>query len=159
MYNLYPSEPDRSEASVSQLELRTQTGNETLEQVAVFSNIPPGATSCKLSWIQAAASERDFVVEGSGYTSVLHLPGFPGQGEPVSWNSVEPFAEASSSTAQHPDFTNWDKPDQGATEHLNGPVDCAASIYLKLAIDTLNGEGHLYLGQDGKNGLVIEYTC
>ncbi|KAI2465852.1 hypothetical protein F4781DRAFT_407587 [Annulohypoxylon bovei var. microspora] len=159
MYNLFPTQPDFSQTSVSYLEVQVRGTEPQLEQVAVFQGIPAGAKTCTLSWAQASEAERVFVVDDSGYTSVLPLTGFPAAGSPVSSASVKPFEPADAAAAKHPDFTFWDKQSKDAATHTAGVVACAEEMYFKVAIDTTNGDGHVYLEQDAKNGFYISYTC
>lgn len=157
MYNLYPSQPDLSQSPVSYLQVQVSGTNPQLEQVAVFSGIPSNAKTCSLMWAQAAESERTFVVDGSGLTSILPLTGFPSTGSPVSANSIKPFESGEKAT--HSDFTFWDKQSKDAVNHTVGAIECAEEVYYKMSIDTENGDGHVYLEQDGKNGFYVTYTC
>ncbi|KAI1097298.1 hypothetical protein F4804DRAFT_328000 [Jackrogersella minutella] len=159
MYNLSPSEPDKSQAAVTFLQVQAGGDSPQAEQVAVFRGVPAAAKACTLHWAQAAEAERTFVVDGSGYTSVLPLTGFPAAGAPVSSSSIAAFEPADDGKATHPDFTFWDKQSKNAVNHTAGAVDCAEDLYFKVSIDTLNGDGHVYLQQDSKNGLFITYTC
>ncbi|KAI1764240.1 hypothetical protein GGR53DRAFT_327618 [Hypoxylon sp. FL1150] len=157
MYNIYPSDPSRSEAPVSHLEVQLHGSDPAVEQVAVFSGIPASAKSCTLGWSQAAASERVFVVEKSGLVSTTQLTGFPS--DAVSAASVAAYEpEDPAEKGLTTDFTLWDKT-ATATGHVGGGVDCAESIYVKVAIEPVNGDGHVYMDQDLKNGLTIAYTC
>ena len=159
MYNLYPSLPTAAEAPVSFIQIQQHDNRSIYEQAAVFTGIPAEATSCTLGWRQADASARLFVVVGSALVASLQLQGFPTGSPPVvSWASVEPFVEASNTTALHPDFTAWDKI-QDANDHIAGGITCAQEIYLKLALDGRNGDGHLYFNQDEKNGFYVAYSC
>ncbi|OTA93598.1 hypothetical protein M434DRAFT_395530 [Hypoxylon sp. CO27-5] len=159
MYNLFPAEPDKTQPAVSYLQVQEQENQAPLEQVAVFQGIPATATKCSLNWAQAAEAERTFVVDHSGYTSVLQLTGFPAAGEPISSASIAKYEPADQSKAKHPDFTFWDKQSKDAQTHSAGQVDCAENIYLKVALDTLNGDGRVYLEQDAKNGFYVTYEC
>ncbi|KAI4859245.1 hypothetical protein F4820DRAFT_440382 [Hypoxylon rubiginosum] len=156
MYNLYPSEPDRAEASVSRLEVGTAPA---LEQVAVFRGIPASAKSCTLGWSQADASERVFVVEKNGLLSTVPLTGFPADDTKVSAASVAAYEPKDDSAEDSTmDFTFWDQTEK-ATNHTGSPVACAENIYIKVALNPVNGDGHLYMYQDGKNGITLSYTC
>ncbi|KAL7627939.1 hypothetical protein AAE478_002134 [Parahypoxylon ruwenzoriense] len=159
MYNLYPSEPDLAQTPVSYLQVQVHGTDPQLEQAVVFRGIPAEAKTCTLSWAQADASERNFVVVDSGLISVQPLAGFPdvGQGEPVTSDSVDAFVDPAVKPLR-PDFTFWDKT-EAATPHTAGPIDCAQDVYFKVNIDARNGDGHVYLEQDAKNGFYIEYTC
>ncbi|XXG98876.1 hypothetical protein Hte_005206 [Hypoxylon texense] len=155
MYNIYPSDPSRSEASVSRLEVGTD--DPAVAQVAVFRGIPAGAKSCTLGWSQADASERRFVVDRSGLVDTTQLTGFPSSGA-VSAASVASYEPEDPAKTHTLDFTFWDKTEK-ATSHTGGAVDCAESVYVKIALDKANGEGHVYMDQDGKNGLTLSYAC
>ncbi|KAI2621189.1 hypothetical protein GGR54DRAFT_91930 [Hypoxylon sp. NC1633] len=159
MYNLYPTDPTRSEAAVTRLDITT-LNSPTTEQAMVFHGIPAGATRCTLHWAQAGAAERTFVVEHSGLVSVAPLTGFPAAGSPVSIASLAPFAEAddAAGAAFDVDFTFWDAT-LTATDHVGSPVACAESVYLKVGLDATNGAGHVLLEQDARNGFYIEYEC
>ncbi|OTA99769.1 hypothetical protein M426DRAFT_251924 [Hypoxylon sp. CI-4A] len=154
MYNLYPSDPDLAQDPVSYLQVQVHEQDPQLEQVAAFHGIPSEAKKCFLGWGQGKPEERTFVVDHSGLTSLFQLTGFPA--EPVSSNSVAPFVPADST---HADFTSWDDASHPEQKHDNGEIDCAESIYFKLALDTENGDGHVYMEQDAKNGLFVSYTC
>ncbi|KAI1086375.1 hypothetical protein F5B19DRAFT_162879 [Rostrohypoxylon terebratum] len=157
MYNLYPSQPDLSQSPVSYLQVQASEKDPQLEQVAIFRGIPSNAKTCALMWAQASESERTFVVDGSGLTAIQPLTGFPSAGAPVSANSIKPFESADAPT--HSDFTFWDKQSKDAVNHTVGLIQCAEQVYYKLSLDTLNGDGHVYLEQDAKNGFYVTYTC
>ncbi|KAI1460382.1 hypothetical protein F4805DRAFT_417347 [Annulohypoxylon moriforme] len=159
MYNLYPSQPDLSQTPVTYLQIQVSGTNPHLEQAAVFRGIPSGAKTCNLMWAQAAEAERTFVVDGSGFTSILPLTGFPSSGSPVSTNSLKPFIPGDDVKPTHADFTFWDKQSKDAVNHTVGQFECAEEVYFKLAIDTTNGDGHVYLEQDKKNGFYVTYNC
>ncbi|KAI1417028.1 hypothetical protein F5Y13DRAFT_153576 [Hypoxylon sp. FL1857] len=159
MYNLYPGEPDKTEPAVSYLQVQVQEGKPEIDQVAVFQNIPATAQKCFLNWAQAAEAERTFTVDDSGYTAVQQLSGFPGAGEPISSASIAKYEPADKTKAKHPDFTFWDKQSKDAQTHSAGEIDCAENIYVKVSLDTLNGDGHIYMEQDDKNGFYVTYTC
>ncbi|KAI1491824.1 hypothetical protein F5X96DRAFT_444481 [Biscogniauxia mediterranea] len=160
MYNLYPSEPDRSEAAVTVIEVEGTTST-TQEQAMVVGGIPAAAQNCSVIWIQAAADARDFAVTGSGLTSVLQLEGFPAPGEPVSWAAVAPFVESTSKPRnRHADFTGWDQPEYANRNHTLGAFDCAEEMRFHLAIDREEGgDGHVHFQQDEHNGFFVEYSC
>ncbi|KAI1633033.1 hypothetical protein F4809DRAFT_51767 [Biscogniauxia mediterranea] len=160
MYNLYPAQPDRSEAAVSVIEVEG-TANSTREQAMVVGGIPAGARTCSVIWVQAGAEARDFAVTGSGLTSVLQLEGFPAPGAPVSWAAVAPFVEpAGDGRDPHADFTAWDQPQYGAANHTVGLFDCAPEMRFHLAIDReLGGDGHVHFQQDEHNGFFVQYSC
>ncbi|ORY57751.1 uncharacterized protein BCR38DRAFT_448582 [Pseudomassariella vexata] len=157
MWNLYPSQPDLSQSPFTYLEVQIFESYPQLQQVAVFSGIPPTAKSCTLGWSQSDSTSRTFVVEGSGLIAASPLTGFPAEGEPVSTNSIKPF-ETAVDDALTPDFTSWDQV-AAAWNHTAGAVDCAEEIHLKLEIDARNGDGHVYFEQDAANGLYVSYTC
>ncbi|KAI0841186.1 hypothetical protein F5Y06DRAFT_260881 [Hypoxylon sp. FL0890] len=159
MYNLLPGEPDKTQPAVSYLQFQVQDNQPEQEQVAVFQGIPASAKTCYLNWAQAAEAERTFTVDGSGYSTVEQLTGFPAAGQPISSASIAQYEPADKSKAQHPDFTFWDKQSKDAVTHKGGEIDCAENVYLKVALDTLNGDGRVYMEQDAKNGFYITYTC
>ncbi|KAI1397526.1 hypothetical protein F4819DRAFT_503287 [Hypoxylon fuscum] len=158
MYNLHPAQAELAQPSVSYLETQLHGSDPALAQAAVFSGIPATAKTCTLSWAQADAAARTFTVEKSGLISVLPLTGFPAAGAPVSSASVAAFEPADAEVALTPDFTFWDQT-KTATNHTAGPVPCAENIYLKVSQNPVNGDGHVYLQQDEKNGFYISYTC
>ncbi|KAH9986403.1 hypothetical protein F4779DRAFT_611826 [Xylariaceae sp. FL0662B] len=157
MYNLHPSQPELAGPSVSHLEVQAGKDVAPLEQVAVFKGIPEGAKYCTLGWSQADAANRNFTVTGDGLITVSQLTGFPADGEPVSSTSVAPFEDPAAPKTT-PDFTEWDK-SQGASDHMNGPLTCGTEMYLKLAKAEGTDDGHVYLEQDDKNGLFVQYSC
>ncbi|KAI1379629.1 hypothetical protein F4677DRAFT_409814 [Hypoxylon crocopeplum] len=158
MYNLYPSEPSKAAPAVSYLQVHMQGDEPHLEQAAVFRGIPSGAKTCTVNWAQADEALRTFVVEHSGLIEVLPLTGFPAEGTPISSASVAPFVPADASGATHPDFTFWDQTKTAVT-HTAGQIPCAEDIYVKLALDPTNGDGHVFMEQDAQNGFYITYTC
>ncbi|KAI1776617.1 hypothetical protein F4818DRAFT_457402 [Hypoxylon cercidicola] len=158
MYNIYPSEPERAEAPVSHLEVRIHGADPALQQVAVFGGIPAAARTCTLGWAQAAASERVFVVEKSGLLETQQLAGFPAAGAPASAAGVAAYEPADPARTHSMDFTFWDHTEAAAV-HVGSQVDCAEHVYVKVALDPVNGDGHVYMDQDAKNGLTLTYTC
>ncbi|KAI1137796.1 hypothetical protein F5Y05DRAFT_62364 [Hypoxylon sp. FL0543] len=159
MYNLLPGEPDKAQPAVTYLQFQVQANQPEQQQVAVFQGIPATAQKCYLNWAQAAEAERTFTVDGSGYSAVQQLTGFPAAGAPVSSASIAQYVPADQAKTQHPDFTFWDKQSKDAATHSGGEVDCAEDVYLKVSLDTLNGDGRVYMEQDAKNGFYITYTC
>ncbi|KAI0388095.1 hypothetical protein F5Y04DRAFT_241648 [Hypomontagnella monticulosa] len=156
MYNLYPSEPEKAQDAVSHLHISYHKDAPALEQVAIF-HLPANAKTCSLNWAQADEAERTFVVDESGLASILPLTGFPAAGTPVSAASVAPYEPATGST--HADFTFWDKQAKDATTHSVGNFVCAENVYFKLSIDSVNGDGEVFMEQDKKNGFFVTYTC
>src|SRR3569833_3271489 len=64
--NQRPSQSNFSEAAVTYIQVQLENNQSTVEQAAVFRDIPAEAKTCTLGWRQAAASERRFVVDNSG---------------------------------------------------------------------------------------------
>ncbi|KAM0363042.1 hypothetical protein ACHAO7_010943 [Fusarium culmorum] len=90
-----------------------------------------------------------------GLTSVKQLSGFPDT-KNVNYNTVKEFETVDESVGAA-DFTNWDDlPVQG---HIIGSIDCKSSIYLKAALRNPDGNTKVFLDQNSKNGLYIEYIC
>ncbi|KAI0889307.1 uncharacterized protein GGS22DRAFT_153618 [Annulohypoxylon maeteangense] len=156
MYNLDLLQPDLSQTPVTYLQVQASGASKQLEQVVVFSGIPAGAKTCNLMWAQAAEAERTFVVDGSGLAAILPLTGVPSL---VSANSIKPYLPAADTKPVHPDFTFWDKQSKDAATHTVGRFNCAEEVYYKIQLDTQNGDGRVYLEQDGKNGLYVTYEC
>ncbi|KAH9894543.1 hypothetical protein F4778DRAFT_783976 [Xylariomycetidae sp. FL2044] len=176
MYSLYPTEPDRAEPAVTELHVQMLGNVSRLEQLAVFPPsrgiIPADAKFCTLRWVQAAIADRHFTVKDSGLVSALQLSSSDVPSEGVSAAGVAPLVEdavARGNVDLHPDFTAWDTDEFGEYTHTAGSVDCsggtagaageAGALAFRVKIDGRNGGGHLYLGQDEKNGLVIDYGC
>ncbi|KAI0468781.1 hypothetical protein F4859DRAFT_490292 [Xylaria cf. heliscus] len=157
MYQVLPLRTSQSGPAVSQLEVQ-RTGNySTIENIAIFEGIPDHASTCVLGWIQAAKEERDFTVMGNGLLAAQQLSRLP-DGE-VSWENIVPIAEEAVQEGLpllHPDTTDWSEIET-AESHIAGNVDCYTTIYLKLQIDSRDGDGYVYLGQDIKNGLTLEF--
>ena len=132
-------------------------GESLIEQAIVFKGIPAEAKKCSLNWKQADESERSFIVEGQGLTSITQLEGFPAEGEPVTFNSLRAFEGGDDATSFGPEFTGWPET-KGASEHLAGAIDCSEDIYLRISVRLSAGDGFIYLAQDEKNGFYIAYT-
>ena len=132
-------------------------GNESLiEQAIVFKGIPAEAKKCSLWWKQADVSERSFTVAGQGLTSIIQLSGFPAEGEPVSFNSLQQF-EHEGAVSMGPEFTGWPNV-KGASTHLAGSIDCSEDLFFRISIRVSQGDGFIYLAQDEKNGFYVAYT-
>lgn len=158
MYNIYPQAPEVSKPAVTGLHIETFEGKSQLEQVAVFTGIPAGAKNCMLGWSQADKEDRVFVVKGgTGLTRIRQLSGLPAPADGISFSSMQPYDDAPQNDDLGPDFTFWDDEQYDATEHSAGGVDCAESIYLRVALRDPATKASLYLGQDEKNGLWVEY--
>ncbi|RYP91117.1 hypothetical protein DL770_002773 [Monosporascus sp. CRB-9-2] len=155
MYNLNSSDADRGEPPVGYFQVEAQE-DVSIEQAAVFRGIPAGAKLCKLMWRQAGSAERCFSVDGHGLTAVRQLSGFPGEDEPVTFNSLRAFDRGNATTFS-PDFSFWPDHD-GPFEHMAGAITCSQEIYLRIAINRSYGDGFIYLDQDEKNGFYIQYT-
>ncbi|RYO82826.1 hypothetical protein DL766_006244 [Monosporascus sp. MC13-8B] len=155
MYNLNSSDADRGEPPVGYFQVEAQ-GGVSIEQAIVFRGIPIGARLCKLMWRQAGSAERCFSVGGHGITAVRQLSGFPGENEPVTFNSLRAF-DGDNATTFSPDFSFWPDHD-GPFKHLAGAITCSEEIYLRIALNRSYGDGFIYLDQDEKNGFYIQYT-
>ncbi|KAI1437620.1 hypothetical protein GGR50DRAFT_50034 [Xylaria sp. CBS 124048] len=156
MYRVFPSQPTFAMDPASDLHIQSFNNQSILENIAVFENVPATAKRCTLGWSQAALAERDtFIVDGSGLLSVQQLPRLPDGA--ITWAAITPIvaeAVADGDPVSTPDMTSW--PDiETAENHINGPMDCAETIYLKVRIDGRNGDGFVYMGQNDKNGLTI----
>ncbi|RYP07129.1 hypothetical protein DL764_002676 [Monosporascus ibericus] len=154
MYNLNSSDADRGEPPVGYFQVEAQK-NVSIEQAAVFRGIPTGARLCMLMWRQAGSAERCFSVDGQGLTTVRQLSGFPGEDEPVTFNSLRAFDRGNATTFS-PDFSFWPDHD-GPFEHIAGAIPCSQEIYLRIAVNRSYGDGFIYLDQDEKNGFYIQY--
>jgi hypothetical protein len=158
MYNIYPQQPDLARPVGADLHLETYGGQSQLEQVAVFRGLPTGAKSCTLGWSQSDKPSRAFIVKGdSGLSLVRPLSGFPADG-PISYAAIQPFDDASEDEQFGPDFTLWDDEQYQEYAHIGGSVKCAGDIFVKISLRYPEQKTSLYLGQDEKNGLWIEYT-
>ncbi|KAI3323481.1 hypothetical protein HD806DRAFT_496831 [Xylariaceae sp. AK1471] len=157
MYRVYPTAPNISEASVSQLEVQRWDNASILENIVVFEGIPPNAKTCTLGWVQAAKAERTtFIVTGNGLLAAQQLTRIPKRR--MTWHNIALIAKESVEQGKpllHPDTTYW--PDiETQSSHIAGFVDCAEAIYLKIQIDDRSGDGYVFLGQDVRDGLTIE---
>lgn len=157
MYNLKSFEPDSSEPPVEEVQIAGLKEVSLLEQAIVFKGVPADAKRCSLNWQQADASERSFTVVGQGLTRARQLSGFPGEGEPVSFNSLREFEGDDDAPSFSPDFTRWPE-NEGPFVHLAGPIDCSEEIYLRISVQVAQGDGFIHLAQDEKNGFYIAYT-
>jgi hypothetical protein len=158
MFYLYPQNATSSKAPISGLYIEAYANVSQIEQVAVFRGIPAGATNCVSGWSQANKTDRVFIVKGeSGLSRMRPLSGFPADGEPVSFASVQPFDTANDTQQFGADFTFWDDEQYQQWDHTNGPVECAEDIYIKVAIRDPLVKASIYMEQDTANGLWIEY--
>lgn len=157
MYNIYPQAPDVSKPAVAGLHIETYEGKSQLEQVAVFAGVPAAAKQCTLGWSQAGKEDRVFVVKGdTGLTRVRQLSDLPLL-DGISFSSVQPYDDAPEGEGLGPDFTFWDDEQYDEWEHTAGGVDCAEVVYLRVALRDPASKASLYLGQDEKNGLWLEW--
>ncbi|KXJ97349.1 hypothetical protein Micbo1qcDRAFT_200055 [Microdochium bolleyi] len=174
-YNLYPGDPDRAEAPTSYIDIQNLPDREEREQVIVFQGVPAGALTCTLGWVQAAAAEREFVVEDNGSTKVKPFYDFPsattrgleeGDGDcneeeqdpVINYSTIKPLSSASAELELGPDFTFWnDSP--GAVPHVAGAVPCAEEMYFHIRINPGNGLGDVHFRQDEKNGFIMNWVC
>ncbi|KAH9886868.1 hypothetical protein F4778DRAFT_757967 [Xylariomycetidae sp. FL2044] len=162
MYNLYPQDASKAEAPVNAIDQQRTANVSQLEQAVVFAGLPQGAKSCSLGWSQGAAGERDFQTKGSGLISTLQLAGLPSGDGDVSFGTVAPFvdgARAAGTPVQRLDMTFWDDASYPAQDHTVGFVDCAESMYFRLAVDDSVADGFVHMAQDEQNGLFISYMC
>ncbi|VUC32919.1 unnamed protein product [Clonostachys rosea] len=159
-YNLYPQEPERSEAPVQAVHVETYGGQSIREQVVIFKGIPPGAQQCQLKWAQAPTPNQVFIAKFGSNTepgiSTRQLSGFPAEGVPLSYASVQPFDTKDAATSPTINFENWDTPGSSGT-HNGGITDCAETIYFKLAFKNTTANMHAYMAQDYGNGLQMYY--
>ncbi|KAF4461533.1 hypothetical protein FALBO_11673 [Fusarium albosuccineum] len=152
LYNIFPESPDLSKDSLG-FHLETYNNASQVEQVLVFSGIPAGAKTCSVGWDQGERIERVFIVKGgNALAGVKQLSGFPDN--EVTYNTIKPFADGEEFGGA--DFTNWD--DLPAQGHNIGSVDCAETLYLKVALRDKNGNTKVFLNQDKTNGLAITYS-
>jgi hypothetical protein len=165
MYYVYPQHPDVSKPAVPHLHVETFTNLSQIEQVAVFRGIPADAQNCSLGWVQADKIDRVFLLRVSdpnapspGLSSVRQLSGFPNEEEGVSWNSIKEFDTADPEPLRGPDFTFWDDEVYETTAHGGGEVDCAETVYIKIALRDPLQKASLYMAQDEVNGLVLHYA-
>ncbi|RYP15775.1 hypothetical protein DL765_005501 [Monosporascus sp. GIB2] len=100
------------------------------------------------------SAERCFSVDGHGLTAVRQLSGFPGEDEPLTFNSLRAF-DRDNATTFSPDFSFWPDHD-GPFEHMAGAITCSEEIYLRIALNRSYGDGSIYLDQDEKNGFYIQ---
>ncbi|RBR04414.1 uncharacterized protein FIESC28_11567 [Fusarium coffeatum] len=155
LYNVYPSAPNVAKKSPG-FHIETYNNASQVEQLLVFSDIPAEAKSCSVGWAQGERPERIFIVKGGdGLTSVKQLSGFP-DAKNVNYNTAKEFDTIDESVGAA-DFTNWD--DLPAQGHIIGSIDCKSSIYLKAALRNPDGNTKVFLEQNSKNGLYIEYSC
>lgn len=161
MHVVLPSDPDYSTGDVGYFQV--QQGVMDINEVGVFSGIPADATTCSVRWKQGAVGERSFTVTGNGAVSVVQLGGAFDPAQNVTWAAVEGATALGNELMAN--MGNWDKPDQGATTHIVGDVQCAEVVSLKF--ETFKGAGgstpdesdNYWLEQDDKNGFYITYSC
>ncbi|RMJ20089.1 hypothetical protein BHE90_008930 [Fusarium euwallaceae] len=153
-YNVFPKYPDLAKNALG-FHLETYNNASQVEQVVVFKGIPANAKDCSVGWDQGERISRTFIVKGGdALAGVRQLSGFP-EGA-VTYNSVQPFDNAEKDVGGA-DFTNWD--DLAPQGHLTGGIDCAETLYLKVALRNPDGNTKVFLGQDDTNGLHITYSC
>ncbi|CAH0040166.1 unnamed protein product [Clonostachys rhizophaga] len=160
IYNLYPLEPERSEAPIQAIHVETYRGQSIREQVVVFKGIPPEARLCQLKWAQAPTPNQVFIAKYGSNTepgiSTRQLSGFPAEGVAPSYASVQPFDTKAPETSPTINFENWDTPGSSGTRE-GGDMVCAETIYLKLAFKNTTADMHAYMAQDYGNGLRMYY--
>ncbi|KAM0420474.1 hypothetical protein ACHAPT_011767 [Fusarium lateritium] len=154
LYNIFPEHPDLSKQA-SGFHLETYNNASQVEQVLVFKNIPSSAKDCIVGWDQGDRIQRVFIVKGGdALAGVRQLTALPDGA--ITYNSIKPYDTAEKDIGGA-DFTNWDDLDpQG---HITGGIDCAETLYLKVALRNPDGNTKVFLGQDDTNGLRINYTC
>lgn len=157
IHDIFPTQPDLATGPATGVHLETYADKSQVEQVLAFTGIPKDAKSCSFNWKQGDRIERIFIVKGGeGLAGAKQLSGFPAAGEAVSYNSVKPFDTAKAEFGGA-DFTNWDT--LGDDTHGVGVVDCAESLYFKVALRNAKGETSIYLNQNESNGYYVSYTC
>ncbi|CAI4213237.1 unnamed protein product [Parascedosporium putredinis] len=136
IHDIFPTQPDLATGPATGVHLETYADKSQVEQVLAFTGIPKDAKSCSFNWKQGDRIERIFIA--------------------VSYNSVKPFDTAKAEFGGA-DFTNWDT--LGDDTHGVGVVDCAESLYFKVALRNAKGETSIYLNQNESNGYYVSYTC
>ncbi|CEI62141.1 hypothetical protein FVEN_g10354 [Fusarium venenatum] len=155
LYNVFPSAPNVAKKT-SGFHVETYNNASQVEQLLVFNDVPADAKDCSIGWAQGERPERIFIVKGGdALTEVKQLSGFPDT-KSVTYETAKEF-DTADETAGAADFTNWD--DLPAQGHIIGAIDCKSSIYLKAALRNPDGNTKVYLEQNSKNGLYIEYSC
>ncbi|RGP81039.1 hypothetical protein FLONG3_828 [Fusarium longipes] len=154
LYDVFPSAPNVAKKA-SGFHVETYNNASQVEQLVVFNNVPENAKECSLGWAQGERPERIFIVKGGdALTEVKQLSGFPDKS--VTYQTAKEF-DTIDETVGAADFTNWD--DLPAQGHIIGGIDCKSSIYLKAALRNPDGNTKVFLEQNSKNGLYIEYSC
>ncbi|KAI0024049.1 hypothetical protein F4780DRAFT_727272 [Xylariomycetidae sp. FL0641] len=153
LHALHPATPSQVSDPSTTIDLERTGDASVTEQVAVFSGVPANASACYLFWSQADAGARTFSVDGSGLVDVAQLASVPAtfSSAGVAALAANPVVEAAA------DFTSWDAPEYGATEHRVGAVDCMADMAFLLRLRGTNGDGHVLMEQDASNGFYIQY--
>jgi hypothetical protein len=155
LYNVFPSAPNVAKKS-SGFHIETYNNASQVEQLVVFNDVPAKAKDCSIGWAQGERPERIFIVKGGdALTEVKQLSGFP-DAKSVTYQTAKEF-DTADETVGAADFTNWD--DLPAQGHIIGGIDCKSSIYLKAALRNPEGNTKVFLEQNSKNGLYIEYSC
>ncbi|KAM0350681.1 hypothetical protein ACHAPU_003172 [Fusarium lateritium] len=155
LYSVFPGSPDMAKKS-SGFHVETYNNASQVEQLLVFTDIPASAKDCSLGWAQGERPERIFVVKGGdGLTELRQLSGFPDP-KSVTYETAKEF-DTGDKPVGAADFTNWD--DLPAQGHIIGGIDCKSTIYLKAALRNPDGNTKVFLEQNSKNGLHIQYSC
>lgn len=161
LYTLFPGEPDLASPAVADFHVQyNNVTGLTIQQAAVFRQLPAEATGCYFGWAQDDAYTGILVAGGDGLLTGRQLSGFPDTTEGgVSAAAVQPFDTADPDLAFEAEFTSWDREIKG-TYHVSGPgkITCAEEVYLILEKpQTTNG--NVFLKRSEAAGLFLEYRC
>ncbi|KAH8205112.1 hypothetical protein TruAng_000677 [Truncatella angustata] len=161
MYVVAPLESDtRTKTTVPHFQVIS--GDMDVNEVGVFTGIPADAKSCSLGWHQGDANKRTFKVTGNGLVSAWQLDDLNTK-DGVSWSDVKSAKTVGKEAG--PDFTSWDLPEYGSTNHGSWSLDCRETIYikfetLKVPADSDSKEyRNVYMDQDENNGFYVRYEC
>ncbi|PGH15904.1 hypothetical protein AJ79_02071 [Helicocarpus griseus UAMH5409] len=111
----------------------TKDGESTVAQQITFT-LPEGAKGCALGW--EVGNEREFTVEGNGYTKI--------------------FQDNASESIGGADFTNWPQVGGPHSHDVVSDLECERTMVFEAH---LQEDGEVRLVQTKENGWVMEYTC
>lgn len=158
MFNIYYYPDVPSFPSTSKI-LNVMNGSETRsaqDQIARWANLPNNAKNCTIGYHQNA--DRSFSVYNNGLIRFSQLSGLPPAGTNVTAETIGPFQVPNAKTGSM-DFTYWPEL-PGVFDHIGGPVDCGAEIFIKLTKDMVNGgPGSVTMEQNDGNGLWLQHSC
>lgn len=157
LYNVYyypeiPAFP--AKASTINIFNEGKQGGSAQDQIAQWVNLPAGIQNCTVGWSQAA--ERAFSVFDNGLIEFQQLSGIP---DTVTSATV-PAYEKEGAKRGAMDFTFWPQT-TGKADHIGGPVDCGASVVVRMFKDmsSSGGKGSITLEQSAENGFWLQHSC